>query len=49
MIVRKDADGNPASLQARYFNPLDPPKKVSRNFGLEHQTEACEQFDEEHY
>lgn len=24
VIVRKDADGNPTSLQARYVNPLDP-------------------------
>ena len=34
VIVRRDADGNPASFQARYVNPLDPPKKVGRNFGL---------------
>ncbi len=49
MIVRKDADWNPASLQARYFNPLNPPKKVSRNVGLEHQVEAYKWIDEEHY
>ena len=35
VIVRRDADGNPTSFQARYVNPLDPPKKVGRNFGLE--------------
>ena len=40
VIVRRDADGNPASFQARYVNPLDPPKKVGRNFGLEYETEA---------
>lgn len=40
VIVRKNADGNPASLQARYVNPLDPSKKVSRNFGLEYEAEA---------
>ena len=26
VIVRRDADGNPTSFQARYVNPLDPPK-----------------------
>lgn len=40
VIVRRDADGNPTSFQARYVNPLDPPKKVGRNFGLEYETEA---------
>lgn len=38
MIVRSDADGNPTSFQARYINPLDPLKKVGRNFGLEYKT-----------
>ena len=49
MIVRKDADGNPTSFQARYVNPLDPSKKVGRNFGLEYETEAYRWLDEEHY
>ena len=49
MIVRKDADGNPTSFQARYVNPLDPPKKVGRNFGLEYETEAYKWLDVEHY
>ena len=49
VIVRKNADGNPASLQARYVNPLDPSKKVSRNFGLEYEAEAFRWLDEEHY
>ena len=38
MIVRSDADGNPTSFQARYINPLAPPKKVGRNFGLKYKT-----------
>lgn len=37
------------SFQARYVNPLDPPKKVGRNFGLEYETEAYKWLDEEHY
>ena len=49
VIVRKDADGNPTSFQARYVNPLDPSKKVGRNFGLEYETEAYRWLDEEHY
>ena len=49
VIVRKNADGNPASLQARYVSPLDPSKKVSRNFGLEYEAEAFRWLDEEHY
>ena len=49
MIFRKDTDGNPTSLQARYVNPLDPSKKVGRNFGLEYKTEAYRWLDEEHY
>ena len=49
VIVRKDANGKPTSLQARYVNPLDPSKKVSRNFGLEYQAEAYKWLDEEHY
>ena len=49
VIVRRDADGNPASFQARYVNPLDPPKKVGRNFGLEYETEAYKWLDVEHY
>ena len=49
VIVRKDADGNPTSLQARYVNPLDPRKKVGRNFGLEYEAEAFRWLDEEHY
>ena len=49
MIVRRDADGNPTSFQARYVNPLDPSKKVGRNFGLEYETEAYKWLDEEHY
>lgn len=49
VIVRRDADGNPTSFQARYVNPLDPPKKVGRNFGLEYETEAYKWLDEEHY
>ena len=47
VIVRRDADGNPASFQARYVNPLDPPKKVGRNFGLEYETEAYKWLDVE--
>ncbi len=39
-IVCKDVDGNPVSLQTRYVNPLDPSKKVGRNFGLEYEAEA---------
>lgn len=49
MIVRKDADGNPTSLQARYVNPLDPRKKVGRNFGLEYETEAYKWLVDEVY
>lgn len=49
VIVRRDADGNPTSFQARYVNPLDPPKKVGRNFGLEYETEAYRWLDEERY
>ena len=49
VIVRRDADGNPTSLQARYVNPLDPRKKVGRNFGLEYETEAYRWLDEERY
>ena len=49
VIVRRDADGNPTSFQARYVNPLDPPKKVGRNFGLEYETEAYKWLDEERY
>lgn len=49
VIVRRDTDGNPTSFQARYVNPLDPPKKVGRNFGLEYETEAYKWLDEEHY
>ena len=49
VIVRRDTDGNPISFQARYVNPLDPPKKVGRNFGLEYETEAYKWLDEEHY
>lgn len=49
MIVRRDADGTPTSFQARYVNPLDPSKKVGRNFGLEYETEAYKWLDEEHY
>ncbi|KAB6781617.1 site-specific integrase, partial [Bifidobacterium longum] len=45
VIVRRDADGNPTSFQARYVNPLDPPKKVGRNFGLEYETEAYRWLD----
>lgn len=29
--------------------PLDPPKKVGRNFGLEYETEAYRWLDEERY
>lgn len=36
------------ALQARYVNPLDPSKKVGRNFGLEYETEAYRWLDEEH-
>nr|WP_232779318.1 hypothetical protein [Bifidobacterium longum] len=49
VIVRRDADGNPTSFQARYVNPLDPSKKVGRNFGLEYETEAYRWLDEERY
>lgn len=49
VIVRRDTDGNPTSFQARYVNPLDPPKKVGRNFGLEYETEAYKWLDEERY
>lgn len=49
VIIRKDADGNPVSLQARYVNPLEPSKKVGRNFGLEYEAEAYRWLDEEHY
>ena len=49
MIVRRDPDGNPTSFQARYVNPLDPSKRVTRNFGLEYKTEAYKWLDEEHY
>lgn len=49
VIVRKDADGNPTSLQARYVNPLDPRKKVGRNFGLEYETEAYKWLVDEVY
>lgn len=49
VIVRKDADGRPVALQARYVNPLDPSKKVGRNFGLEFEAEAYRWLDEEHY
>ena len=49
VIVRRDTDGNPTSFQARYVNPLNPPKKVGRNFGLEYETEAYKWLDEEHY
>ena len=45
VIVRRDTDGNPTSFQARYVNPLDPPKKVGRNFGLEYETEAYKWLD----
>ena len=48
VIVRRDTDGNPTSFQARYVNPLNPPKKVGRNFGLEYETEAYKWLDEEH-
>ena len=44
VIVRRDTDGNPTSFQARYVNPLDPPKKVGRNFGLEYETDVCVQL-----
>ena len=39
----------PGQFQARYVNPLDPPKKVGRNFGLEYETEAYKWLDVEHY
>lgn len=32
-------------LQARYVNPLDPSKKVGRNFGLEYEAEAYRWLD----
>ena len=49
VIVRRDADGNPASFQARYVNPLDPPKKVGRNFRLKYETEAYKWLVDEVY
>nr|WP_301888322.1 hypothetical protein [Bifidobacterium dentium] len=48
MIVSKNANSKPTSLQARYVNLLDPSKKVSRNFRLEYQAEAYRWLDEEH-
>ncbi len=48
VIVSKNANSKPTSLQARYVNLLDPSKKVSRNFRLEYQAEAYRWLDEEH-
>lgn len=49
MIIRRDADGNPTSFQTRYVNPLDPSKKVSRNFRLGYGTEAYKWLVDEVY
>ncbi len=46
VIVRRDADGDPTSLQARYVNPFDPSRKVGRNFGLEYEEEAFRWLDD---
>lgn len=49
IIERKDTDGRIISYQARYVNPIDPTKKVTRNFGVEYEAEVHRWLDEERY
>lgn len=49
VITRRDEEGQIITYQARYVNPLDHSKKVSRNFGPDYLAEAYKWLDEEHY
>lgn len=49
VITRRDEEGQIITYQARYVNPLDHSKKVSRNFGPDYLAEAYKWLDEGHY
>ena len=49
VITRRNEEGQIITYQARYVNPLDHSKKVSRNFGPDYLAEAYKWLDKEHY